>query len=190
MAFVKKHWVWVFAILLACLLSTVYLVFRTPEEPDREPPTHPAPTITPVPTETSQDLPDQREPTQAPRPPSALTISRIQSAASVSLYDRFELRFAIDGTVATNLQWPYDPGPVTGMSPGSLATGITVDGLFLPPGVTDWAAGGRPAGFLIPAVSHRQEYHCRHNQLRMDLPDRGVVLAGTLCPAAIRRLAV
>lgn len=87
----------------------------------------------------------------------SLAISNVyQSSNSIALYDKVELKFDITGTVATNLQWPYDPGPVNGMSEQSLRTGITVDGLFLPPGQTNWGdALVVPAFFYQPTLKDR-----------------------------------
>ena len=66
-----------------------------------------------------------------------------QSSLTVPLYDKLEVRFDIDGTVAENLQWPYDPDIIPGLT---TKTGITVDGLFLPPGEKNWEKA-----ILIPA---------------------------------------
>jgi hypothetical protein len=72
---------------------------------------------------------------QADSASSSLSISSItQSAAIVPLYEKLEITFDIDGTVAENLQWPYDPDEISGLP---TKVGITVDGVFLPPGETD-----------------------------------------------------
>lgn len=55
--------------------------------------------------------------------PSIISIN--QSSSNVSLYDKFEVTFNISGTVATNLQWPYDPDDISGLT---TKIGITVDG--------------------------------------------------------------
>ena len=55
-------------------------------------------------------------------------IGRVQlSAATVEQYAKLEITFAITQTVATNLQFPYDPHPPAGV-PGGI--GISVDALF------------------------------------------------------------
>lgn len=51
------------------------------------------------------------------------------NSATVGRYDKFELTFDITGTVATYLDWPYDPAPPFDLPVGA---GITVDGLFSP----------------------------------------------------------
>jgi hypothetical protein len=85
---------------------------------------------------------------------SALSISSVsQSSSSVSLYDKLEVRFDINGTVAENLQWPYDPDNISGLT---TKIGITVDGLFLPPGENSWAkAVVIPAFLYQPTVIDR-----------------------------------
>ena len=59
----------------------------------------------------------------------------LEQPQSVPLYGKFEVVFAIEDTVASNLQFPYDPDPPPGVEGRA---GITVDGLFLPPGESDW----------------------------------------------------
>ena len=85
---------------------------------------------------------------------SALSISSVsQSSATVPLYDKLEVRFNINGTVAENLQWPYDPDNISGLT---TKIGITVDGLFLPPGEDNWAnAVVIPAFLYQPTVIDR-----------------------------------
>ena len=39
-----------------------------------------------------------------------------QSSEIVPLYEKFEASFDIDGTVAENLQWPYDPDDIAGLT--------------------------------------------------------------------------
>ncbi len=48
----------------------------------------------------------------------------------VPKYEKLEISFNINNTVATNFQWPYDPNPPTGVIPG---VGISVDALFTSP---------------------------------------------------------
>ncbi|MFN2212374.1 MAG: hypothetical protein ACK2UE_04815 [Anaerolineales bacterium] len=67
---------------------------------------------------------------------SALSISDVsQSSPTVPLYEKLEINFDIEGSVAENPQWPYDPEDIPGLR---TKTGITVDGLFLPPGKNNW----------------------------------------------------
>jgi len=46
---------------------------------------------------------------------------------AVGRHEKFELTFEATGTVATHLDWPYDPGPPPGVPAG---LGISVEGLF------------------------------------------------------------
>lgn len=70
-----------------------------------------------------------------------------QDAPKVPKYEKFELTFDIkypDGTDPNaNPYWPYDPSPTanTAAHPEAVpaGAGISVDGLFLAPGKTDWA---------------------------------------------------
>ncbi|MBX6771837.1 MAG: hypothetical protein IRY83_08945 [Chloroflexi bacterium] len=75
------------------------------------------------------------------------------SASSVPLYQKFELTFNVSNTVATNLQFPYDPAPPPGLPAG---IGITVQGLFLPPGQSDWSRALVQPGFLYQDYQRQQ----------------------------------
>jgi len=81
----------------------------------------------------------------------ALTIDNLQpDGSSVSLYEKWELRFSLSDTVAENFDFPYDGQVIAGL-PNRI--GVTVDGLFLPPGETDWdQALVQPAFFYQPVV--------------------------------------
>lgn len=68
------------------------------------------------------------------------------STSSVPLYDKFELSFDIQGSAASNLQFPYDPAPPPGLVG---RTGISAEGLFLPPGASDWSQAKVVPGFLF-----------------------------------------
>jgi hypothetical protein len=82
------------------------------------------------------------------RSASALSIINIsQSNKTVSLYEKFEIKFDVSGTVAENLQWPYDADEIPGLTTKS---GITVDGMFLPPGETDWGKA-----LVVPAFLYQ-----------------------------------
>jgi hypothetical protein len=79
---------------------------------------------------------------------SSLSIRSVsQSSFTIPLYDKLEIKFEITGSVAENMQWPYDADNVAGLR---TKTGITVDGLFLPPGRTDWAKA-----VVIPAFLYQ-----------------------------------
>ncbi len=56
-------------------------------------------------------------------------------ATSVPMYEAAQIAFDIAGTVASNLDFPYDADPPPGLAG---RVGITVEGLLLPPGETDW----------------------------------------------------
>ena len=60
-------------------------------------------------------------------------------------YEKFEVTFNINDTVATNFQFPYDGQVVPNLIN---RVGITVDGLFLPPGESDWNNALVQPGFL------------------------------------------
>src|SRR5688572_7296287 len=45
----------------------------------------------------------------------SLQISGVSAPATVARYDKFEITFNVTGTVATNLQMPYDPAPPPGI---------------------------------------------------------------------------
>ena len=82
--------------------------------------------------------------------PTALQIVNLQaSAATVGLYEKFELTFNINGSVATNPYFPYDPSPPRGVPAG---VGITVEGLFSP---DNWATTITHPGFLYQAYERR-----------------------------------
>jgi len=84
----------------------------------------------------------------------ALSISNVsQSSSTVSLYDKLEVRFDINGTVAENLQWPYDSDNISGLT---TKIGITVNGFFLPPGESNWSnAVVIPAFLYQPTIIDR-----------------------------------
>ena len=65
------------------------------------------------------------------------TISAIQAETpgEILKYDKFEASFRISNTSSTNPYFPYDPAAPAGVDG---ASGITVDALLLPPGVTNW----------------------------------------------------
>lgn len=88
--------------------------------------------------------------------PTALRISAIQAnASSVGLYEKFELTFSIEGSVASNPYFPYDPSPPSGVPAG---VGITVEGLFSP---DNWQTVLVQPGFLYQAYERRCIYDGR-----------------------------
>jgi len=85
---------------------------------------------------------------------SGLSVSSVTaSASSVNEYGKFELTFGVANTVATDLQFPYDPAPPAGLP---AATGISVEGLFLPPGQSDWSQALHQPGFLYQDYQRQQ----------------------------------
>jgi hypothetical protein len=75
------------------------------------------------------------------------------SATSVPLYAKLELTFNVDNTVATNLQFPYDPAPPSGVAAG---IGVTVQALFLPPRQANWSQALVQPGFLYQGYQRQQ----------------------------------
>lgn len=73
------------------------------------------------------------------------------SSLTIGRYRKLELSFPVT-TTATNPQLPYDPAAppyATNLKPDEDARrGVSVDGLFLPPGRTDWTNALVQPGFL------------------------------------------
>lgn len=61
---------------------------------------------------------------------------RVLTNGPVERYAKFEIAFDMTSTTATNMFFPYDANPPTGVTTGA---GISVDVLLLPPGQTSWA---------------------------------------------------
>ncbi|MCE5324485.1 DUF11 domain-containing protein [bacterium] len=78
------------------------------------------------------------------------TVGTVSASTSVGLYNKFEATFSIT-TVATNPYWPYDASPAANTTdhPNAVPSGVgvTVDGIFLPPGATDWSDAVVQPGF-------------------------------------------
>ena len=75
-------------------------------------------------------------------PSDSLTITDISdnradySGGDIPKYEKFEITFQVENSVAGNFQFPYDPSPPPGIDPQSpIYQGITVDALFTP---DDW----------------------------------------------------
>jgi len=78
-----------------------------------------------------------------------LQIINVQpNSVTVGRFEKFELTFDITGTVATHLDWPYDPDPPSGVPAG---VGITVDGLFSP---DDWTTVYTQPAFLYQPYTY------------------------------------
>ena len=86
--------------------------------------------------------------------PIELGISALSAnAPEIPVYEKFELTFDVNNSVASNPQLPYDPAPPSGL-PGRI--GVSVEGLFLPPDETDWDRAFRQPGFLYQDYERRQ----------------------------------
>lgn len=70
---------------------------------------------------------------RAEREQQALQIGSVTAADSVQKYAKYEITFAVTGTVATNLQMPYDAAPPAGIAAN---WGITVNAEFSRDGFT------------------------------------------------------
>jgi hypothetical protein len=66
----------------------------------------------------------------------------------IPVYMKLEITFQVQNTVAQNFQIPYDPAPPPGMDASyPEQRGISVDAMFLPPGISDWSQSYRQPGF-------------------------------------------
>src|SRR5688500_19043405 len=93
--------------------------------------------------------------TAPPPPPSgSLQLGAITAPDSVGAYDKFEITFDVTGTVATNLQMPYDAAPPAGIPAG---WGITVNGEF--------SNDGFQTTHVIPAFQYQSyDYQVKGNR--------------------------
>jgi hypothetical protein len=122
----------------------------------------PSPSATPTSTPTTLSL-STATPTPSPSPTQTTGVTPVSgslaigavsaNASSVAEYTKYELTFPIGGSVATNLQFPYDPAPPPGLN-GRI--GITVEGLFLPPGQSDWSQAVHQPAFLYQDYDRQQ----------------------------------
>ena len=88
-----------------------------------------------------------------------LSITNItQSANSLPNYEKFEVTFDVNDSVAQNPQWPCDTSqstPTSGAYALPTVVGISVDGLFLPPGQSNWSNALRQPAFLYTPHDYR-----------------------------------
>lgn len=79
-----------------------------------------------------------------------------ENSVDIAQYDKLQIDFGVQ-TVATELFWPYDPSPAANSTahPNAVPAGrgVSVDGLFLPPGQTDWSKAIVQPGFYIQPFS-------------------------------------
>ena len=66
-------------------------------------------------------------------------------SSAVPMYEKFEISCDIEGLAAKNVYMPYDGQSIPGLAP---KVGVTVDGLFLEPGGSDWSKAIVQPGFL------------------------------------------
>jgi hypothetical protein len=118
---------------------------QTPEVPDDKPA---------VPYETPL-APDEMPVTRLDGVPSPVSILDIADnredylGEKIPKYEKLEISFQIQGTVAQNLQFPYDPSPPPGIDPADPAyQGITVNAVFTP---DDWQTS-----FVQPAFYYQE----------------------------------
>ena len=78
------------------------------------------------------------------------------SGGPVPQYEKYEISFQIQNTVAQNLQFPYDPAPPNGVNLSDPAyNGISVDAFFLPPGESDWNKAYHQPAFYYQYFDHQ-----------------------------------
>ena len=73
---------------------------------------------------------------------------------SIPKFEKFEINFLINNTVATQLQWPYDPAPPSNITPG---IGISVDAYFLPPGQSNWSTAYKTPAFYYQPFDYQRK---------------------------------
>jgi hypothetical protein len=100
--------------------------------------------------------------------------------STIPKYEKFEITFTITNSMATKPQWPYDPSPPPGITPG---LGISVIGHFLPPGSADWTQAYQVPGFYYQSFDeavkgYNQEWYYPKNEyswkVRFAPPTEGV----------------
>lgn len=106
-------------------------------------------------TTTTPPTPQPPQATASQPTATSLAISEISdnrgdyTSDQIPLYKKLEITFQVQNTVAQNFQLPYDPSPPPGMDPTyPKRRGISVDGLFLPPGASDWNHAYHQPGFF------------------------------------------
>jgi hypothetical protein len=83
-----------------------------------------------------------------PPPSGTLRVESIVAPTTVAAYDKFEITFNVVGTVATNLQMPFDPTPPAGIPAG---WGITVNAEF--------SRDNFQTTYVIPGFYHQSYEH-------------------------------
>jgi hypothetical protein len=66
-------------------------------------------------------------------------------SSAVPMYEKFEVSFDVEGLAAKNVYMPYDGESIPGLAP---KVGVTIDGLFLEPGNSDWGKAIVQPAFL------------------------------------------
>jgi len=90
--------------------------------------------------------------------------------SNIPLYEKLEISFQVNGSSATNLQWPYDPNPPAGITPG---VGISVEAEFTH---DNWRTI-----YKVPAFYY-QEYQPPQKQPRLVLPQWQLFVESAFCP--------
>lgn len=87
----------------------------------------------------------------------ALQIINVSAApAEISQFQKLELTFDIIGSVATRMQWPYDPAPPNGVPAG---IGINVNGVFIDPDGREFLQPAFYAEQFIDEVREGRDWH-------------------------------
>lgn len=85
--------------------------------------------------------------------------------STVQQYGKFEVALSVT-TVASNPFWPYDPAPDANVDPHPNAVpagaGVSVDGLFLPPGEANWNNAVVQPGFYYQDYTDRDASGAQH----------------------------
>jgi len=101
----------------------------------------------------------------------APTINSFTGPDNAGIYEKCEVTADIT-TVATNLLWPYDPMPAanTPDHPNAVpaGVGVSVDGLFLPPGQTNWNDATVQHAFYAQMFQQCGEGACSDRPKRTD----------------------
>lgn len=74
-------------------------------------------------------------------------------SSEVPRFGKFELTINLENVAASQPEFPYDPSPPPGVR---ARVGISVEGLFLPPGQSDWGRAIRRPAFLYQPYERRE----------------------------------
>jgi hypothetical protein len=87
-----------------------------------------------------------------------LSISNVQSqpAETVERFDKLEITFHIANSVATAIQWPYDPAPPNGIPAG---VGISVHAVFTDPDGRQFVQPAFPYQHFLDETRNGRDWH-------------------------------